>query len=210
MENIFKKRVNESFRELWKNGQILVADQDERNDLKYKGRVLNALKEYPRLNIKRAFWRWYLNATANGLQHFQTAADNLVLYTNCNKITVFYRLLHQVRKSVVHVSLATKRKVQMMMVTLRMVMEKHKREAYNLIKMTSKNKRQKAILQILDISKKKQINCINIWLRKTKLKNKMFEEKTKIREIQKKFISKLMMTKTGRIVEAFRKWKGIP
>lgn len=67
------------------------------------------------------------------------------------------------------------------MATLRMVMEKHKREAYHMVKMASKSKKQKAILQILDISKKKQINCINLWLQKTKLKNKMFENETKIR-----------------------------
>jgi hypothetical protein len=102
-------------------------DKSESSDLKYKGRVLNGLKEYPRLNLQRAFWKWYLNTTANGLQHFQRAADNLVLYTNCNKTTVFYRLLHQVRENVIHVSLATKKKIRMMTATLRLTMEKYKR-----------------------------------------------------------------------------------
>jgi hypothetical protein len=105
-----------------------------------------------------------------------------------------------VRENVVHVSLATKRKVLMMMATLRIVMEKHKREAYNLIKDASKSKKQKAILKIVEISKKKQINCMNLWLLKTKLKNKKYEDETKIREIQKKFLCKLLMTKTGKIV----------
>jgi hypothetical protein len=74
-----------------------------------------------------------------------------------------------------------KRKVMMLIATLRIVMEKHKRESYNMIKMASKSKRQKAIAQIIEISKKKQINCINLWIQKTKLKNKMYENESKIR-----------------------------
>jgi hypothetical protein len=31
-----------------------------------KGKVLMNLKEYPRLNLKRAFWKWYLTTTGAG------------------------------------------------------------------------------------------------------------------------------------------------
>lgn len=34
--------------------------------MKFKGKMLMGLKEYPRLNLKRAFWRWYLNSTGSG------------------------------------------------------------------------------------------------------------------------------------------------
>jgi hypothetical protein len=36
------------------------------SDLKFKGKMLMQLKEYPRLNLKRAFWRWYLVSTGTG------------------------------------------------------------------------------------------------------------------------------------------------
>jgi len=36
------------------------------SDLKFKGKMLMGLKEYPRLNLKRAFWRWYLVSTGSG------------------------------------------------------------------------------------------------------------------------------------------------
>jgi hypothetical protein len=36
------------------------------SDLKFKGKMLMGLKEYPRLNLKRAFWRWYLVSTGTG------------------------------------------------------------------------------------------------------------------------------------------------
>ena len=73
-------------------------------DLKFKGKMLMGLKEYPRLNIKRSFWRWYLMSTGTGENFFQRAADNLVLYTNINKTTSFYRLFCKVkgRKKKVH------------------------------------------------------------------------------------------------------------
>lgn len=36
------------------------------SDLKFKGKMLMGLKEYPRLNLKRAFWKWYLVSTGSG------------------------------------------------------------------------------------------------------------------------------------------------
>jgi len=74
------------------------------SDLKFKGKMLMGLKEYPRLNLKRAFWRWYLTSTGTGENLFQRAADNLVLYTNINKTSSFYRLFSKIkgRKKKVH------------------------------------------------------------------------------------------------------------
>lgn len=175
------RNKEEAFRELWRNAHGVFKEEEQTVDLKYKGKVLNGLKEYPRLNLQRAFWKWYLNTTATGLGHFQRAADNLVLYTNCNKTTAFYRLLHKVRENVVHISLATKRKIQMLATTLKLTMEKYKREAYNMVKMASKSVKQKGVKKIIESSKAKQKNCLNLWLRNTKLMNDFFSEQAKIR-----------------------------
>jgi len=66
-------------------------------NLRYKGKSLMNLKEYPRMNLKRAFYRWYLQTTDMGQNLFQRAADNMVLYTNVNKTTAFYRMFETVR-----------------------------------------------------------------------------------------------------------------
>jgi hypothetical protein len=98
MLNVKMKETKEYvFRSLLKQfGLDSIVDQIDAN-MKLKGRALMALKEYPRLNLKRAFWRWYLSSTDNGDKLFQNAADKLVLYTNINKTTFFYRLLNQVK-----------------------------------------------------------------------------------------------------------------
>jgi hypothetical protein len=66
-------------------------------NLRYKGKSLMNLKEYPRMNMKRAFYRWYLQTTDMGKNLFQRAADNMVLYTNVNKTTAFYRIFETIR-----------------------------------------------------------------------------------------------------------------
>jgi hypothetical protein len=103
---------------------------DEEAELLNKGRRLLALKEYPRLNMKRAFWNWFLTTTLKGDSLFQTAADNLVLYTNCNRVTAFYRLKLATfgRKSKFYVSPALKMKIDSLTATLRLVYRKHKKE----------------------------------------------------------------------------------
>lgn len=83
--------------------------------------MLNGLKQYPRLNLQRAVWKWYLNTPSAGQEYLQRASDNLVLYTNCNKVTAFYRLLNKVKKNRKIVSLATKRKIQTLTVQLKYV-----------------------------------------------------------------------------------------
>lgn len=77
-------------------GLSSIAEQIDAN-MKLKGKALMGLKEYPRLNLRRAFWRWYLSTTDHGDRLFQNAADKLVLYTNINKTSFFYRLLNTVK-----------------------------------------------------------------------------------------------------------------
>ena len=86
-----------------------------------------ALKEFPRLNMRRAFWRWYLSQTAVGKQHFQNLADNLVLHTNVNRTTVLYRLKTATFGKKFHVSPMLKRKIVMLTATMKLFFRKHKK-----------------------------------------------------------------------------------
>lgn len=106
--------------------------------LKFKGKMLLGLKEYPRLNLRRAFWRWYLNTTGSGENLFQRAANNLVLYTNINKITAFYRLLGTVRSRHFKVHPRVKRMTTMLYLYARLFFDRTKRDAFNKIKTQGK------------------------------------------------------------------------
>lgn len=46
------------------NSTAITVEQGD--SLKFKGRVLMGLKEYPKLNLKHSFWHWYLNSTDSG------------------------------------------------------------------------------------------------------------------------------------------------
>jgi len=101
------------------------------------------------LNLQRAFWKWYLTSTATGTRHFIRAADNLVLYTHCNKVSAFYRLLHPIRKDVQPISPAMRKKVIVLNATFKLAMRKFKSDAFNTIKLSSASVRQKAALNII-------------------------------------------------------------
>jgi hypothetical protein len=104
-------------------GLEYIADQINAN-LKMKGKVLMALKEYPKLNLKRAFWRWNLSITDQGQRLFQQASDKLVLYTNINKTTFFYRLYNQVRVKKIKVDPKVKRMTVMLYLYTKMFFER--------------------------------------------------------------------------------------
>ena len=55
--------------------------------------MLLALKEYPRLSKRRAFYIWYLRTAKKGVKVLEKVANNFVLFTNINKTTAFYRML---------------------------------------------------------------------------------------------------------------------
>lgn len=108
--------------------------------LKLKGKVLFGLKEYPRYNKKHAFYTWYLNSTSAGESLLQRAADQLVLYTNINKTTGFYRLFKKVKGKKKVVSLKTKRMTTMIYLYTRLFFERQKREFFEKLKIAaSKN-----------------------------------------------------------------------
>ena len=138
MLNIKMKETKEYvFRTLLKQfGLDSIVDQIDAN-MKLKGRALMGLKEYPRLNLKRAFWRWYLSSTDNGDKLFHNAADKLVLYTNINKTTFFYRLLNKVKVREIKVDPKVKRMTMMFYLYTKMYYERPMREFFEKFKIVS-------------------------------------------------------------------------
>lgn len=104
------------------------------SDQKFKGKMLMGLKEYPRLNLKRAFWKWYLITTGTGENLFQKAADNLVLYTNINKTTSFYRLFSKIKGRKKKVHPRVKRMTVMLYLYTRIFAERQMRDFFERIK----------------------------------------------------------------------------
>ena len=92
--------------------------------------------------------------------------------------------------------------------TLKLAMRKS--DAFNAIKLASVNVRQRAALNIIETIKLKQTKTIQLWLRNTKMKNALYSENSRIRQIQRNFMQKLLTTKAGKLYDAFRKWKGVP
>lgn len=114
------------------------------SDLKFKGKMLMGLKEYPRLNLKRAFWRWYLMSTGSGENLFQRAADNLVLYTNINKTTSFYRLFSKIKGRKRKVHPRVKRMTVMLYLYSRIFVERNMRDFFEKIKVKGGSVKTKA------------------------------------------------------------------
>lgn len=125
--------------------------------------MLLGLKEYPRLNLKRAFWRWYLNTTGSGDNLFQKAANNLVLYTNINKTTSFYRILGTVRSRLLRVHPRVKRMTTMLYLYTRYFFDRTKREAFQKIKGQGKSKKLNVAEKILQCAKLRKLSALRLW-----------------------------------------------
>lgn len=93
------------------------------------------LKEYPRHNKKHAFYLWYIRSTDTGESKLQKVADQLVLYTNINKTTGFYRLFKKVKGKKRVVSPKTKRMTMMIYLYSRIYFERQKQEFFEKFKM---------------------------------------------------------------------------
>lgn len=137
---------------------------------KFKGKMLLGLKEYPRLNLKRAFWRWYLNTTGSGDNLFQKAANNLVLYTNINKITSFYRILGTVRSRMVKVHPRVKRMTTMIYLYTRYFFDRTIREAFQKIRGQGRSKKTDIAEKLIACARLRKLSALRIWGGETKLK----------------------------------------
>jgi hypothetical protein len=138
------------------------------SDLKFKGKMLMGLKEYPRLNLKRAFWRWYLMSTGSGENLFQRAADNLVLYTNINKTTSFYRLFSKIKGRKRKVHPRVKRMTVMLYLYSRIFVERNMRDFFEKIKVKGGSVKTKATEKLIECADKRRNEAFRTWVKKMK------------------------------------------
>ena len=127
------------------------------SDLKFKGKMLMGLKEYPRLNLKRAFWKWYLTSTGTGENLFQRAADNLVLYTNINKTSSFYRLFNKIKGRKKKVHPRVKRMTVMLYLYSRIFVERSMRDFFEKVKVKGGSVKVKATEKLIECAKKRKV-----------------------------------------------------
>jgi len=127
------------------------------SDLKFKGKMLMGLKEYPRLNLKRAFWKWYLTSTGTGENLFQRAADNLVLYTNINKTSSFYRLFNKIKGRKKKVHPRVKRMTVMLYLYSRIFVERCMRDFFEKVKVKGGSVKVKATEKLIECAQKRKV-----------------------------------------------------
>lgn len=123
-----------------------LASLNEQQDtsLKLKGKVLFGLKEYPRYTKKHAFYSWYLKSTITGDSLLQRAADRLVLDTNINKTTAFYRLFKKVKGKKRVVSPKVKRMTTMIYLYSRIFFERQKQDFFEKFKALGEKRSRKS------------------------------------------------------------------
>lgn len=131
LKNKLREFKEEGFKAIVEKTSLLNGAQDKTADLKFKGKMLMSLKEYPRLNLKRSFWQWYLGSTTAGENLFMRATDNLVLYTNINKTTAFYRLLNRGKGRKKKVPPRVKRMTIMLFLYSKVFVERNMRDFFD-------------------------------------------------------------------------------
>lgn len=122
------------------------------------------LKDYPRLNLKRAFWRWYLNSTDTGTSLFQKASDNLVLYTNINKTTAFYRLFETVRAKRRKVNPKVKRMTVVLYLFSKVCFDRAKKEVFEKLKYHGASQKQLLGERLIECSRGRKKEALKIWI----------------------------------------------
>ena len=98
----------------------------------------------------------------------------------------------------------------MLSATMKLFFRNHKKEVFDKIKSSADSVKKTAVQKMIEATNKKQINVLKLWMKNTKLRNKLFEHEANVRHIQKQFMNKLLNTKVGRIVDALKKWKSLP
>jgi hypothetical protein len=124
------------------------------------------LKEYPRLNLKRAFWRWYLTTTDTGESLFQKVSDNIVLYTHANKENTYYRFFKKAKGRRRKVNPKIKRLTMILCLYTKIFFNRQVREAFEMIKYNGKPQKQIAIENIIDRTNDRKTNGFRHWLKR--------------------------------------------
>jgi hypothetical protein len=174
-------------------------------DLHVKGMLLMGLKEYPRQNKRSAFYSWYLKSTQEGQSLLQKLSNRLVLETNINKTTAFYRLFRPIKGKKTIVSPKIKRFTIAMYLYSRIFVERQKQEFFQKFKIYASKERAMGGIanKIIDCSKKRMREAVDKW----RILGKEEKNKTEKLKIIQRMIYK---TKIGRLLEGFLKWKALP
>lgn len=88
------------------------------------------LKQYPRQSKKNAFYGWYLRSTLAGQALLQRVSNKLVLDTNINKTTAFYRMFRLIKGRRKVVSPQMKRMTMMLYLYSRIYVQRQKQEFF--------------------------------------------------------------------------------
>ena len=62
----------------------------------------------------------------------------------------------------------------MLNATLKLCFRRHKKEIFDKIKESAIGMKKTAVQRMLEATKKKQVNCLKLWMRNTKTKNRLF------------------------------------
>jgi len=169
INNKIKERKEQAYRSLVVQfGGANSLSEKISSDQKFKGKMLMGLKEYPRLNLKRAFWRWYMVSTGTGENLFQRAADNLVLYTNINKTSSFYRLFSKVKGRKLKVHPRVKRMTVMLYLYSRIFVERNMRDFFEKIKVKGGSVKVKATEKLIECANKRRNEGFKFWIKRMK------------------------------------------
>ncbi len=173
--------------------------------LKQKAKILTlAIKEYPHLNLKRAFWKWNFNSRP-GEERIKEAVDKLVLYTNINKETAAYRLFRIIKEDTkaIKVDIRTKRLGLVLFCFTKIAAMRRIRSSFECIKGFMKKGKVDTAKRILEMAALKRKKAFNHW---RDVNNKT----NRIRTIQESFIKKMLGTQVGKIFNAIRIMKTLP
>lgn len=173
-------------------------------NLKLKGKILmNCIKEYPHLNLKKAFWRWYL-CSETGSSLVKDSVDKLVLYTNINKETAAYRLFRLVKDSPsIKVDIKAKRMGLVLFFLTRLVANRRIKDCFIDLKNFARKGKLDVARRLLSAAASRRKLAFNHWRDSNNNRNR-------IRAIQSGIIKKLLSTKVGQIFNAFLIMKTLP
>ena len=131
-----------------------------------------SLKEYPKQSKRNAFYSWYLKSTLAGQGLFQKMADKLVLETNINKETAFYRLFKKVKGKKKIVTPKMKRMTLMLCLYAKLFTFRQQQEFFEKFKIYAAKERMQGDIakRIVDTSRDRLRNTMIEWGRLSKAK----------------------------------------
>lgn len=132
-----------------------------------KARRLIDLNRYPVAHLKSVVWRWFLNTTSSGEYLFERAANNLVLYTNINKITAFYRIFREVRGRKKTISPRIRKIAIILHLYTRNIFSKDENFAFDRLKENMLLSRNSIALRLIKMARMRQRKLIGYWFKNT-------------------------------------------